>query len=222
MIWMVNNTAYQFVGSNLGVKIFFKKKEHQKKGTLKWKIEAALYTLYWCSKNIPFTLYTHVLSKILQNGAKLIQKLIPSFKIHMRNWATLDKQWKVQKVKTWWATFVQKIHLSKKYIPSAKTLYTEDLSIITFNYLCENSPNCLYHFWNHKLFFTTQLLCTLLTQTLYTFHKSSPSKCTFSDFPVLALKFTKCLMSFFKQKASFSSKFRSFFNVMRDDSFVLF
>ena len=29
--------------------------------------------------------------------------------------------------------------LSKKYIPSAKTLYTEDLSNITFNYLCENS-----------------------------------------------------------------------------------
>ena len=32
--------------------------------------------------------------------------------------------------------------LSKKYIPSAKTLYTEDLSNITFNY-CENSPNSL-------------------------------------------------------------------------------
>ena len=31
--------------------------------------------------------------------------------------------------------------LSKKYIPLAKTLYTEDLSNITLNYLCENSPN---------------------------------------------------------------------------------
>ena len=31
--------------------------------------------------------------------------------------------------------------LSKKYIPSAKTLYAEDLSNITLNYLCENSPN---------------------------------------------------------------------------------
>ena len=38
------------------------------------------------------------------------------------------------------------LHLSKKYIPSAKTLYTEDLSNITFNYLCENSPNSLCHF----------------------------------------------------------------------------
>ena len=49
--------------------------------------------------------------------------------------------------------------LSKKYIPSAKRLYREDLSNITFNYLCENSPNYLCHFLNHKSFFTTQLLC---------------------------------------------------------------
>ena len=38
------------------------------------------------------------------------------------------------------------ILLSKKCIASAKTLYTEDLSNITFNYLCENSPNDLCHF----------------------------------------------------------------------------
>ena len=43
---MVNNTVYQFVGSNLGVEIFLKKREHQKKGVLKYKIEASLYTLY--------------------------------------------------------------------------------------------------------------------------------------------------------------------------------
>ena len=35
--------------------------------------------------------------------------------------------------------------LSKKYIPSPK-LYSEDLSNITFNYLCENPPNYLCHF----------------------------------------------------------------------------
>ena len=35
--------------------------------------------------------------------------------------------------------------LSKKYFPSAKT-YTEDLSNITFNYLCEDSPIDLCHF----------------------------------------------------------------------------
>ena len=41
------------------------------------------------------------------------------------------------------------LHLSKSYIPSAKT-YTEDLSNITVNYLCENLANSLCHFSNHK------------------------------------------------------------------------
>ena len=77
--------VYQFFGSNLGVEIFLKKREHQKKGALKQKIEASQYTLYWGFKKIPFTLYTYVLAKILQNGAKFIQKLTPGFKNHMRN-----------------------------------------------------------------------------------------------------------------------------------------
>ena len=38
-----------------------------------WKIETALYKLYWGFKKIPFTLYTYALAKILQNGAKFIQ-----------------------------------------------------------------------------------------------------------------------------------------------------
>ena len=59
-------------------------------------------------------------------------------------------------------------------------------------------------------------------QTSHTFYKSSPSKCKFSDFPFPLLKFTKFLISFFKQKFSFSSKFGSFFSVMRDHSSVLF
>ena len=136
-------------------------------------------------------------------------------------WTTSDKQWKVQKVEIWRATFIQKIHLPKKYIPSAKTLYTEHLSNITFNYLCENSPNYLCHFWNDKPFFTTQLLCIMLAQTLHTFYESSPSKCQLLDFPLLGLKFTKFLMSSFKQKVSCSSKCGHFFSVMRDNS-VLF
>ena len=44
-------------------------REHQKKGALKQKIEASLYTLDWGFKKIPFTLYTYVSAKILQNGA---------------------------------------------------------------------------------------------------------------------------------------------------------
>ena len=51
-----------------------KRREHLNKGVLKKRIEASLYTLYWYFKIIPFTLYTYVLAKILQNGAKFIQK----------------------------------------------------------------------------------------------------------------------------------------------------
>ena len=40
--------------------------------------------------------------------------------------------------------------------------------------------------------------------------------CKFSDFPLLTLKFTKFLLSFFKQKVSFSSKYESLFSVMSD------
>ena len=70
-------------------------------------------------------------------------------------------------------------------------------------------------------YFTTQLLCIFSAQTLHTSCKSSQSKCKFSGFLLLGLKFTKFLMSFFKQKVSFSSKFGSLFSVMRQN-FVLF
>ena len=108
------------------------------------------------------------------------------------------------------------LHLSKNYIPSAKTLYTEDLSNITFNYLCENSPNSLCHFWNHKSFFTTQLVYIISAQTLHTFDKNIPSKCKFSDFSLLKLKFIKFLMSYSKQKVTFSLNFGSLFSFMRE------
>ena len=39
---------------------------------------------------------------------------------------TSDEQWKVRKVESRWATFV------RKYISSAKTLYTKDLRNIIF------------------------------------------------------------------------------------------
>ena len=38
------------------------------------------------------------------------------------------------------------LHLSKNYIHTAKILYVENFSNITFNYLCENLPNSLCHF----------------------------------------------------------------------------
>ena len=52
---------------------------------MKQKIEGSLYTLYWSFKKIPYKLYTYVVAKILQNGAKFIQKLTPGFKSPMRN-----------------------------------------------------------------------------------------------------------------------------------------
>ena len=151
--------------------------------------------------HLSFTLI-YVLAKFLQHGAKFIQKLTPGF----RQLQTSSEKFK--KLKFDGLLLSKKIHLSKQYIASAKTLYTEHLSNITFNYLCENSPNYLCHFWNHKWFFTTQLLCIFLTQTLHTFRKGSPSKCKFWDSPLLGLKFKKFL--------SFSSKFGFFFSVMRD------
>ena len=46
-------------------------REHQKKGALKQKIEASLYTLDWGFKKIQITPDTYVLvAKILQNGTK--------------------------------------------------------------------------------------------------------------------------------------------------------
>ena len=74
----------------------------------------------------------------------------------------------------------------------------------------------------YKSFFTTQFLCIFFAQTLHTFYKSSPSKCQFSDFPLLGLKSTNFFMSFLKQKVSFSSKFGSSFSVMRDNYSVRF
>ena len=148
-----------------------------------------MYTLDWGFKKILFTLCTYVSAKILQNGAKFRYA-----KAGFKNYRNLNNfRQAVESPKSWNLMGF----CPKKYIPSAKT-YTVDLSNITFNYLCVDSPNYLCHFWNHKSFFTTQLLCIFLAQTLHTFHKSSPSKCKFSDFPLLNLKFTKFIMSFFK------------------------
>ena len=68
-----------------GLRYFCEKREYPKKGALKQKIEASLYTLYWGFKEIPFTLCSSVLAMILHNGAKFMQKLAPAFKNHMTN-----------------------------------------------------------------------------------------------------------------------------------------
>ena len=149
-----------------------------------------MYTLVSRKFNLLFTLYTYVLPNILQNGAKFRYPKA-GFK-HYRNLNNFRKA--LESPKSWNLMGF----CPKKYIPSAKTLYKVDLSNINFKYLCVDSSNYLWYFLNHKSFFTTQLLCIFLAQTLHSFYKSSPSYCKFSDIPLLRLMFTKFLMSFFK------------------------
>ena len=103
-----------------------------------------MYTLYEGLKKIPFTLYDYVLAKMLQSGAKFIQKLTPGFKNHMRNLNNFRQA--VESPKSW---NLIGFCFQKNKNPSAKT-YTEGLSDVTFNYLFENSPNYLCHFVNHE------------------------------------------------------------------------
>ena len=93
-------------------------------------------------------------------------------------------------------------------------MYRVDLSNFPFNYMCENSPDFLCHFWNHKPFFPTHLLCIFLAQTLHTFDKRSPSERKFSDFPLL-LMVLKFSISFSGPRVIFSWNFVSLFSVMR-------
>ena len=67
---------------------------------------------------------------------------------------------------------------------------------------------------NSSVFFSAQTLCN--------FNKSSTSKWKFSGLPLLALKFTKFLMSFLDPRVGFSSNFASLFSVMRHNSSILF
>ena len=147
---MVNNTVYQFFGSNLGLRYFWKRGNIRK--TVRWNRRLRLLCILFIAVSRKFHLDFTLMFWL--RCYKMVKSLYKNWlKNYMRNitweiWTTSDKQWKVQKVDIGWATFVQKIYLSKKYIPSAKTLYAEDLSKITFNYLCEDSPSFLCHFWN--------------------------------------------------------------------------
>ena len=103
-------------------------------------------------------------------------------------------------------TFLQlKHYIQRMYLTLlSTTVKTHQISYVIF----ETKSHFSRH--NLSLFF--------LAQKLHNFDISIPSKCKFSDFP----KFTKLFMSFFKQKVSFSSKVRSLFSVMRDNSAALF
>ena len=220
---VVNSTGYHFVDSNLRVDIWDWECWSWKRGNIRkreWWNRKFRHLSTLCaevSRKFRLRFYTYVLGKVSQNGATFIQKLPPGFKNYMRNLNNFRQA--VKNPKSWnsMGYFCPKLAFLQ-----LKTLYTEDLSNMTFNYLRENSSNFLCHLWNHKSFFATQLLCVFLARTLHTFYKSSPWKCKFSGFRLLALQSAKFLISFFKLKVSLSSKVGLLFRVIRDNSSVLF
>ena len=135
---------------------------------------------------------------------KMVQSLYKNWslvsKIIRQIWTTSDKQWEVQQVEICCNAFVQKIHFSKKYIPSAKIWYAENLSNINFNYLSENF---VCHFWNHKLFFLTQLYCIFLAQIFHFFQKHSRSKCIFFRLSTNQVKVYQIFHIIFQTKSQF-------------------
>ena len=171
------------------------------KGALRSRLLCTLWTEV--SRKLHLHFYTYVIAKILQNGAKFRYA-----KADFKNDRNLNNfRQAVESPKSWNLMGF----CPKKYIPSAKTLYTVDLFNITFNNLCVDSPNYSCHFWNHKSFFTTQLLCIFLAQTLHTFHKSSPSKCKFSDFSTAQVKVHQIPHAIFQIKNQFFFKVWIFF-----------
>ena len=103
-------------------------------------------------------------------------------------------------------TFLQIKHIPYLTLLSTTCVKTDQITYVIFDTICDFSRH------NSSVLF--------LAQILHTFYKSVPSKCKFSDFPLL--KLAKFLMSFFKQKVRFSSKFGSFFSVIRDNASSLF
>ena len=129
---MVSNS----VGSILGVGVFLKKREQQKKRALKQNIEASLYTLDWGFKKIPFILYTFVLVEILQNGAKFRQKVTPGFKNHEEFGKLQPTSGRSKKLK------FDGILLSRKYICPKNTFFRLKLYIQSRIYLKLLSTTC--------------------------------------------------------------------------------
>ena len=101
--------------------------------------------------------------------------------------------------------------LSKKYIPSAKT-YVQRIYLTLLSTICVKLPEIPYfifetisHFLRHNssVFFSSKI--TFFRQK-YRLLRYQTAKCKSSDFPLLVLKLTKFLMSFFQTKSQFFFK----------------
>ena len=145
--------------------------------------------------------YLHLFFKLryyIQNDAKFLQKLTPGFKNHrnldnFRQAVESPKSWNFMGYFCPKNTFLQLEHFIRK------------IYLTLFSTICVKIHRITYVIFEtiFKSFLTTQFLCIFLAQTLHTFCKSSSSKCKFSDFPLLGLKFTKFLMSFSNKKSLF-------------------
>ena len=109
----------------------------------------------------------------------------------------------------------------KKYIPPANRLQWIYLTLLST--ICVQIHQITYviletisNFLQQNSFVSFQLKHYILSTKVA--HQSA----NFPTFSLLRLNFTKFFMPFFKEKVSFSSKYRSFFRAMRDNSSVLF
>ena len=111
-----------------------------------------------------------------------IQKLNPGFKIHMRN---LDNFRQALEIPRSW-------NLMGYSCPKSKFLQLKHFIYLRFikhyfQLLVWKFSKLLMLFLRPQvIFYGTTPLC-FLTRTLHTFYKSSPSKCKFSDFPLLVI-----------------------------------
>ena len=133
------------------------------------------------------------LARLLLNGPKLIQKLTPGFKNHMRILDNFIQA--VERSKRWNSIS----YFCRKNIFFQLKHYIQGIHLTLFSLTCVKVHQIPY--------VITQLLCIFLAQTLHTFYKNSPIKCKFLDFPLLALKFTNFLMSFSNKKVSLITSF---------------
>ena len=147
-----------------------------------------------------------------------MQKLTPGFTNHMRNMNEFKQAAESQKS---WSSM-------GFFCPNNTFLHLKHIKMI---YLTLLSTNCVkIHQIPHVIFQTESqeffkvgitfkyhersFFCTFLAETLYAFEKSSTLKCKLAGLPVLALKFTKLLMSFLEPRVSSSLNLASLFSVM--------
>ena len=146
---------------------------------------------------------------MLQNGAKFIRKRTHGFKNHMKNLGNFRQAVESPKNGNLMGYFCPK-NTFLQLKPSVQKIYRP-----YFNYLF---TKLLMSFLKPLVIFRSTTPLYFYSSNITNFDKSSPSKCKFSN----SLKFTKFLMSFFKEKVRFSFKFGALFIVMRDNSSVHF